>query len=114
MPGQYGQQQERNNVGDLDHRVYGGAGGVLVGIAYGVAGNACLVGFGALQVFDTLAVHEAVFEALLGIVPSAATGGHGDGNKQAGDDHAHEHGAEGSKAFGLAGNPGDNGEDHDG
>ena len=34
--GQDGQQQQRHDVGDLDHRVHGRAGGILVGVADGV------------------------------------------------------------------------------
>ena len=37
MPCQHRQQQQCHDVGDLDHGVYGGAGGVFVGVAYGVA-----------------------------------------------------------------------------
>ena len=42
------EQQQRDDVGDLDHRVDGRAGGILVGIADRVAGNRSLVGFRAL------------------------------------------------------------------
>ena len=41
---QHRQQQQRHDVGDLDHRVDGRAGRVLVGIADGVAGHRRLVG----------------------------------------------------------------------
>lgn len=51
---QNSQQEQGHDVGDLDHGVYGWARGVLVGVAYGVAGDAGLVGFGALQVLHAL------------------------------------------------------------
>ena len=41
---QHGQQQKRNNIGDLDHRIDGRAGRVLVGVADGVAGDGGFVG----------------------------------------------------------------------
>ena len=113
MPGQYRQQQQRNDVGDFDHGVYCGARGVFVGVAYGVAGYAGLVGFRTLEVFDAFAVDEAVFEALLGVIPGTATSGHGNGHEQACYDHAHEHGAQGREAFRFARDPGDHSENHD-
>src|SRR5688500_15392250 len=57
------QQQQRDDVGDLDHRVHGRAGGVLVGIADRIAGHRGLVGLGAL------AAVVAVLDVLLGVVP---------------------------------------------
>src|SRR6185295_6617589 len=42
------EQQQSDDVGDLDHRIEGRAGGVLIGIANGVAGDRGLVGFAAL------------------------------------------------------------------
>jgi hypothetical protein len=42
---QHREQQQGHDIGDLDHRVDGRAGGVLVGIADGVAGDGGLVGF---------------------------------------------------------------------
>jgi hypothetical protein len=39
MPSQNRQHQQGHNICDLDHGVYGGAGGVFVGVAYGVAGD---------------------------------------------------------------------------
>ncbi len=45
MPGQHRQQQQCHDVGDLDHWVYGWACGVFVGVAYGVTGDRCFVGF---------------------------------------------------------------------
>src|SRR3954447_4899850 len=60
------EQKQRDDVGDLDHRVHGGTRGVLVGIAARVAGHRGLVGLGAF------AAIIAVLDVLLGIVPSAA------------------------------------------
>jgi hypothetical protein len=54
MRREHGQQQQGHDVGDLDHRVHSRAGGVLVGIADGVARDARLVGLGALEVLLAL------------------------------------------------------------
>ena len=62
MRSQHGQQQQRDDVSDLDHRVHGWACGVFVGVAYGVAGDGSLVGIAALHVLHTLAVHETIFK----------------------------------------------------
>ena len=43
MPCQRRQQQQRDDIGDLDHRIDGGAGGVLVRITDGIAGDGRLV-----------------------------------------------------------------------
>src|SRR5579884_1536063 len=64
--------QDRDDVRDLDHRVDRRAGGVLVRIADGVAGDGRGVGLGAL------AAVEAVLDQLLRVVPRAAAGGHRD------------------------------------
>src|SRR5690606_16627253 len=69
---QYGQQQQRDDVGDLDRRVHRRAGRVLVGIADRIAGDGGLVGLRALEVLDAVLVGEAVLERLLGVVPRAA------------------------------------------
>ena len=63
---EHGEQEQRHDVGDLDHRVDGGAGRILVGIADGVAGHRGLVGVGAL------AAVMAVLDVFLGVVPGAA------------------------------------------
>ena len=42
-----------------------------------------------------LAAVEAVFDGLLGVIPGAAAGGHGNGQEQPGDDGADEHAAQG-------------------
>ena len=41
---QHCQQQQRDNIRNLDHRIDGRAGGVFVGVADGVAGHRSLVG----------------------------------------------------------------------
>ena len=88
------EHQQRDDVGDLDHRVHGGARRVLVGVADGVAGDGGLVGVRTLLVNDAVLVAEAVLERLLGVVPRAAARGHRDGDEEAGDDHAQQHGAD--------------------
>src|SRR6478609_5127581 len=65
-PRQRCKKKQRDDVGDLDHRIDGRAGSVLVGIADGVAGHRSFVGLGAF------AAVIAVFDVLLGVVPSAA------------------------------------------
>jgi hypothetical protein len=80
--------QQRHDVDDLDQRVDRRAGGVLVGVAHGVAGDRRLVGLGAL------AAVVAFFDVLLGVVPRAAAGAHRDRHEQAGHDRAHQQAAE--------------------
>src|SRR5713226_9188732 len=63
------QQQERHDVGDLDHRIDGGARRILVGIADGVASHRRFMCVGAL------ATEMAVLDVLLGVVPGAAARG---------------------------------------
>ena len=65
-----------------------GPGGVLVGIADGVARDRRGVRVGAL------AAVRAVLDQLLGVVPRAAAGGHRDGQEEAGHDRADEQAAE--------------------
>src|SRR3954451_8815981 len=69
------EQQQSDDVGDLDHRVDGRAGGVLVGIAARVAGHR---GFMRFRAFAAVI---AVLDILLGIVPGAAARGHRDGDE---------------------------------
>src|SRR5213080_4307015 len=76
--------QDRENVDDLDHRIDRRAGGIFVRIADGVTGNCRLVREG------TFASKIAFLNELLGVVPRAASGGHGYGNKKAGDNRSHE------------------------
>ncbi len=56
---------------------------------------------------------EAFFDQLLGVVPGAAARGHRDGDEQAGDDHPHQHGAQGGEGVDLAGDGVDDEEQHD-
>ena len=93
-------QQQRHDVDDLDQRVDGGAGGVLVGIAHGVAGDGGLVRVG------TFAAEVAFLDVFLGVVPGAAAGGHRDRDEQAGDDGAHQHAAQRLRAHQAASRPG--------
>ena len=60
--------QQGYDVDDLDQWVDGRAGGVLVGVAHGVAGH------GGLVRFRALAAKVAVFNVLFGIVPGTAAG----------------------------------------
>jgi hypothetical protein len=62
MPGQNCQHQQGHDVGDFDHGVDGGAGGVFVGVAYGITGYLGFVGFGALQMFHAFGIHETIFK----------------------------------------------------
>ena len=82
-------EKKCNNVQDFDHRVDGGASGIFVGVAYGVAGDRSFVGVRALAAVET------VFNGLLGVIPGAAAGGHGNSQEQPGDDGADEHAAQG-------------------
>src|SRR6266576_7204675 len=76
--------QDRENVDDLDHRIDRRAGGIFVRIADRVTSNCRLVREG------TFASKIAFLDELLGVVPRAASGGHGYGNKKAGDNRYHE------------------------
>src|SRR6266550_1168618 len=76
--------QDRENVDDLDHRIDRRAGGIFVRIADRVTGNCRLVREG------TFASKIAFLNELLGVVPRAASGGHGNRNKEAGDNRSHE------------------------
>ena len=44
LAGEEGQKQQGHDVGDLDHRVHGRPGGVLVGVTHCVARDGGLVG----------------------------------------------------------------------
>src|SRR5690606_21434629 len=59
-------EDQRHGVDDLDQRVDRGAGGVLVGVADGVADHA-----GGVRL-RALAAVVAVLDVLLGVVPGAA------------------------------------------
>ena len=60
-----------------------------------------------------LAAVLAVLDVLLGVVPGAAAGGHGDGDEQAGDDDAEQHGADGRQRIRLTGDRQDHPVEHD-
>src|SRR5919106_6908839 len=77
---QEGNDQEGHDVRHLDHRVDRRPGGVLVGVADGVAGDRRGVGL------RTLAAVLAVLDQLLGVVPGAAARRHGDGEEEADHD----------------------------
>src|SRR5690606_14184685 len=49
---QHREQQQRHDIGDLDHRGEGGACRILVGVADGVAGERGLVRLAALEMLD--------------------------------------------------------------
>src|SRR3989339_169211 len=80
--------EQCDDVENLDHWVDGRTRGVLVRIAYRVAGNRGLVSIGAL------APVVARLDELFRVVPRAASGGHGDGNEQASDDGTDEQASE--------------------
>src|SRR5829696_8941453 len=80
--------QDRDDVRDLDHRVDRGAGGVLVGVADGVAGDRRGMRLGAL------AAVRPVLDQLLRVVPGAATRGHRDREEEAGHDRSDQEPAE--------------------
>ena len=80
--------QDRDDVGDLDHRVDRRAGGVLVGVADRVARDRGGVGLGAL------AAVLAVLDELLRVVPGAAARGHRDREEETGHDRADQQAAE--------------------
>src|SRR4051794_1522674 len=80
--------QDRDDVRDLDHRVDRGAGGVLERIAHRVARDRGGVGL------RTLAAVGAVLDEILRVVPRAAAGGHEDGEEEADHDDADQQAAE--------------------
>src|SRR5204863_5948977 len=80
--------QDRDDVHDFDHGIDRRAGGILVRVAHGVAGDAGLVSFAVF------AAVVAFLDELLGIVPGAATGGHGNAHEETGDNTADQHAAE--------------------
>ena len=55
---QCGKQQQRDDIGDLDHRIDRGASGVLVGIANRVAGHRGLVRLRALEMAHAVLVDQ--------------------------------------------------------
>src|ERR1700728_2360026 len=79
-----GGQDQGDGGQEFDEDVEGGAGGVLEGIAYGVAYYGCLVGVGFF------AAVLAGFDPLLGVVPGAAAVVHQHGQEDSGDGADHE------------------------
>src|SRR5260370_41042522 len=75
--------QDRENVDDLDHRIDRGPGSIFVRIADGVTGNCRLV------CERTFASKIAFLNELLGVVPCSAAGGHSYGNRKAGVNRPH-------------------------
>ena len=102
-----GHDEQGHDVHDLDHGVDGGAGSVFVGVAHGVTGDRSLVRIGAF------AAVEAVFNGLLGVIPGAAAGGHGDGQEQTRNDGADEHAAQGHRTKTRAEAHDEGGQDRD-
>src|SRR5689334_12809262 len=84
----YRDDQDRDDVRDLDHRVDRRAGRVLVGIADRVTGHR---GFVRRRAFAPVG---AVLDQLLRVVPGAAAGGHADRGEEAYDDDADQEAAE--------------------
>src|SRR5262249_16748875 len=73
---EHGEEQERDDIGDLDHRIDGGTGRVLVRIPDSITGHCRLVRL------RTFAAVVAVLDKFLGIVPCATTRGHRNRNEQ--------------------------------
>ena len=80
--GEDGQQQDCHDVCDFDHRVHRWTGSIFVGIANRVAGYRSMVGVGAL------AAMVSIFDIFFGVIPRAASGGHGQCHEKARDDSA--------------------------
>ena len=74
-----------NHRQQLDEDVDSGAGGILEGIAYGIADDSSLVGVAAL------AAVYAAFDVLLGVIPGTAGIGHEDGEQEAGNSSTGQH-----------------------
>src|SRR5260370_16848296 len=86
--GDRGADQDGNDIDDFDHWVDRGPGGVLVGIAGGVACD------GGRMRLRSLAAVVAVLDVLLGVVPGATTRRHLDRQEDPGHDSPNEHAAE--------------------
>ena len=80
--------EDGDDVDDFDHGIDGRASGVFVGIPDRISGDGSGVGGG------TFAPIISLFDIFFGIIPSAAGGGHGDGDKKTRDDRADENPAE--------------------
>src|SRR5918999_503387 len=71
--GDEGDDEDRDDVRDLDHRIDRRPGCVLVRVADRVAGDRRGMRLGALAAVET------VLDQLLRVVPGSSAGGHGDG-----------------------------------
>src|SRR5262245_26197749 len=71
--------QNREDIDDLDHRIDRRTSGIFVRVADRVTGDCRLVCKG------TFASEVAFFNELFGVVPRSAAGGHRDRDKKAGD-----------------------------
>ena len=112
---QDGEQQQGHNIGDLDRRIDGRTGSILIGVADSIAGHRGFMSIRTLEMLHAILIDKAIFKALLGIVPSAAARSHRNGDKQTIDDHAQQHGTQSRKARGLgSGNPIDTEIDNEG
>src|SRR5262245_55557270 len=76
--------QNRENIDDLDHRIDRRTGGVFVRVTDGVPGNRRLVRKG------TFASKISFLDELLGVIPRSATGRHCYRNEKAGDNCSNE------------------------
>src|SRR5438876_4325847 len=79
--------QQRDDVDDLDHRVDGGTRRILARVADRVAGDGGLVRVRALA--------PLFLDVLLGVVPRTAAAGHGDGHEEPGHDRPEQHATQG-------------------
>ena len=77
-----GNDEDGDDVDDFDHGINRRAGGVFVGIADGITSDGGGMGEGSF------ASVISFFDIFLGVVPGSAGGGHGDSDKEAGDDGA--------------------------
>ena len=100
-----GDDEAGDDVDDFDHGVNRGASGVFVGIADGIACDGGGVGEGSF------ASVISFFDIFFSVVPSSAGGGHGDGDKEAGDDGADENSAEDDGPEAWGGGDGDDEDD---
>src|SRR3546814_13341390 len=64
---QCSEEQDRHDIGDLDHRIHGRSRRVLVRIAYGVAGHRALMGLAA---FSPVVTVSEIFHS---VIPRSAS-----------------------------------------
>ena len=103
-----GNDEDGDDVDDFDHGINRGPSGVFVGIADGIASDSSGMGEGSF------ASVISFFDIFFGVVPGSAGGGHGDGDKEAGDDGTDKDSTEddGTEAWGGGdGNNEDDGEE---